>query len=78
MRQSDAADQRGALKRRILDVLESMTGVLQYVGFGRREAPTVPRAQESEYEAGSEAPDARQSQTHPPAAERLERGHPKR
>jgi hypothetical protein len=62
----------------MLDALGSMTRVLDYVGFGRRATPSVPRAQEREYEAGADDTEALRNQAHPPAAERLERGHPKR
>lgn len=64
--------------RRLIDLLKSMTRVLQHVGFGGKAAPAVPRQQQSAYEmrpAGS--PDL-YDQFHEPGRPRLERGHPRR
>ena len=76
-RQTDSADRRGALRRRISDLLSSMTGVLQYIGFGGK-ASEVPPAPQSEYEIELEQPPELHDQADGDSAPRLERGHPKR
>lgn len=66
------------MPRGLTGLLKSMTGVLQYIGFGSKPGPAVPREQERSYEIRD--PEARElhEQVHEPERTRLERGHPKR
>jgi len=66
------------MPRGFVDLLKSMTGVLQLIGFGRNEGPTVPREQEQTSELRGAEPRERHEQVHEPERPRLERGHPKR
>ncbi len=76
--ESDSSDRRGAARRRVVETLRSMTRILQYVGFGPRSGPTIPRGQEGTHEVEVEEPRELHEQSHEPDAPRLERGHPKR
>lgn len=76
--ESDSTDKRGAVRRRVAETLRSMTRVLQYVGFGSRPAPSIPREQESTREIEVEEQHELHEQLHGQDITRLERGHPKR
>lgn len=66
------------MPRGLTDLLKSMTGVLQLVGFGRDSGPVVPREQEHAYEVQDRDEPELREQIHEPERPRLERGHPKR
>lgn len=66
------------MPRRLTELLKSMTGVLQLVGFGRNEGPAIPREQERTFEVRPPESPELHEQIHEPERPRLERGHPKR
>ncbi|MBX7110809.1 MAG: hypothetical protein K1X87_03045 [Dehalococcoidia bacterium] len=66
------------MARGLTELLKSMTGVLQSIGFGGKAGPVVPREQEQTSEFRPPAAHELHEQVHEPERTRLERGHPKR